>query len=103
MNVRFEYLYRDAGNFKNWGNVVFSSLENEAVEDLTQRLRSHLIDGSFFIAKKAAVPDLHFDKFDEDLDHGWHEFASLEYVSVPPTDIKDRGIEQFLLDLKSAC
>jgi len=23
MNVRFEYLYRDAGNFKNWGEIVF--------------------------------------------------------------------------------
>jgi hypothetical protein len=23
MSVRFEYLYRDAGNFKNWGEVVF--------------------------------------------------------------------------------
>ncbi len=25
MNIAFEYLYRDAGNYKNWNTVVFSN------------------------------------------------------------------------------
>jgi len=28
MNVRFEYLYRDEGNFKNWGEIVFFNPRN---------------------------------------------------------------------------
>ena len=25
MNLRMDYLYRDAGNYKNWGEVVFAN------------------------------------------------------------------------------
>jgi hypothetical protein len=102
MNVLFEYLYRDAGNYKNWGNVIFSNPQNESIEDLILRLRLHLIDETYFVAKKARVPDLHFNDYDEELDHGWHEFDSLECTSESPTDVAGRDINQFILDLKSA-
>lgn len=102
MNIRFEYLYRDSGNYKNWGSIVFSNPQNEKVEVLTERVRSCLIDHAFFVAAKAGVPDLHFDNFDEELDHGWHEFAFVEYTLESPNDTQGRNISQFLLDLKSA-
>lgn len=41
MNIRFEYLYRDHGNLKNWGEIVFSN--NDAykrnIEEFIESLR----------------------------------------------------------------
>jgi hypothetical protein len=36
-NIKFIYLYRDAGNYKNWGEVVFynkNKLPKESVREL---------------------------------------------------------------------
>ena len=46
MNIRMDYLYRDAGNYKNWGEVVFSNpshlplnhIEKMATEALLERM-----------------------------------------------------------------
>ena len=44
MNVRFEYLYRDAGNFKNWGELVFSNPHNINVDRVKSIAANVLID-----------------------------------------------------------
>jgi hypothetical protein len=44
MNIRFEYLYRDAGNFKKWGEVIFSNKNNRDANDLEKQAKSVLID-----------------------------------------------------------
>lgn len=43
----------------------------------------NLIDGEFFDADKWGVPPLFFDKENED-DHEWHEFESVEIIDEPP-------------------
>lgn len=108
MNVRFEYLYRDAGNFKNWGEVVFSnprdvpadtiaSIVNQALID-----RTFFIDHTFFIATKVDVPDLHFSEHIEGLDHGWHEVHAFQPTDDPPNDVRSRNIEEFVESLRCA-
>lgn len=99
MNIEFEYLYRDAGNFKNWKEIIFSNPSNVTIETLTQCARRVLIDESYFVAKKADIPDLHSSKYDTDLDHGWHEFSSFSATSEPPNDQQGRTIEDFLTAL----
>jgi len=74
MNIRFEYLYRDAGNYKIWGELVFTNRKNLDVTDLNSRLIAQLISNQFFEAEKVAIPRLRFENYDETLDHGWHEF-----------------------------
>jgi len=54
------------------------------------------------VAQKAGIPDLHFVDFDEDLDHGWHEFAALEHTSDLPSDGAGREINHFIAELKFA-
>ncbi len=101
-NVRFEYLYRDAANFKNWGEIIFRSVSDIAIEELSKRVREALIDETYFVAKKARVPDLHFKEYKIDLDHGWHEYYA---VSETPQNFNDpyrRPFETFICDLARA-
>lgn len=75
----FEYLYRDAANYKAWGKLLLSGqLEDEQMNKMLKRFDS----GEFFIAEQIGIPSL-----DEDLwqysnganadDHIWHSFHSL--------------------------
>ena len=79
-NIKFSYLYRDAGNYKNYGEVIFASLDELPIEEVGRLIRSKLIDEQWFYTKEWKLPNLHFDKWDEDLDHGFHEFGSLSYT-----------------------
>lgn len=59
MNVRFEYLYRDAGNFKNWGEVIFSNPLNFNIKFIALMAEKILIEQPYFVAINAGIPDLH--------------------------------------------
>ncbi len=80
MCLRFHYLYRDAGNFKRFGFVDFLVSEIPDLFSEIEFVKSHLIDGLYFDHKAFLVPDLHFETFDSDLDHSWHEFSHLEWL-----------------------
>jgi len=43
MNILFEYLYRDAGNNKKWGEVVFHNKENINLTVLNDKLRNEVV------------------------------------------------------------
>jgi hypothetical protein len=102
MNFRFVYLYRDAGNNKKWGEIVFSnSLENEYT-DVEVCIRKYLIQGEYFVAKEIDLPDLHFEIYDSDEDHEWHEFHSCLETMDSPTDSRGRTIADLIQALKSA-
>ena len=101
MNVCFEYLYRDAGNYKNWGDVIFSNPKDLAIAGIMAEVQGALFEGCYFLAKQTRVPDLHFDKYDPDLDHGWHEAYSFTSTSRQATDPDGRTIEEFIDCLKS--
>ena len=90
MNPQLNFLYRDAGNYKQFHHVVFENKQLYSVDDLNQRIRSKLIDGSWFIASKWNLPDLRgrFTGFDSELDHDWHEFESItETTEVAASDL----------------
>lgn len=96
-NIRFSYLYRDVGNYKLFGQVVFRNPERIALEEIRNIVNAHLIDGEFFEAKKWGVPELRFDKYVRELDHNWCEF---EAVEVTPHDITDeRSIKEFIVSI----
>lgn len=100
MNMRFEYLYRDAGNFKNWGELVFSNPHNIKVDIVTLMAESVLIEKAYFIANKADVPDLHFEQYNEQLDHSWHEVHAFIPTKEAPNDPRGRNIEEFIESLR---
>ena len=102
MNLRFDYLYRDAGNYKNWGDLVFLNKANCDACCLEQQAKKFLIDGEFFVAEKVGVPDLKFQIHIDTLDHEWHEFHSFSPTTEKSNDLCARDIIEFIESLKYA-
>ena len=79
----FEYCYRDAANFKSWGQLLLEGIASEHdAESITARLES----GEFFIAEQVGVPPLYESLWilshgPTDDDHVWHQFQGLRSVS----------------------
>ncbi|MBB5022344.1 hypothetical protein [Desulfurispira natronophila] len=102
MNIWFEYLYRDAGNNKIWGEVVFCNTKTFSTEELETLIRSSLIDGEFFDPDGLGLPELQFDSWDSELDHGWYEYNCVATTDNAPTDEKGRDIGDFITDLQAS-
>jgi hypothetical protein len=83
-NIKFSYLYRDAVNYKVYGSVVFSNPEKLSVREIEGRIRARLIDGEFFDPVEWNVPRLQILPLDEELDHAWNEFESIEQTDQQP-------------------
>lgn len=98
MNVSFEYLYRDASNYKNWGEVVLETTSGLDVAELERQIQRALIDGQNFVAEDVGVPTLYFAARDETIDHGWHEYAGLSWTDDTAT--QQGSIEQFISRLQ---
>ena len=82
MRTTFEYLYRDAGNFKAFGALVFDGLLAPQDELL---IRSKLESGEFFIAEQVGVPSLYGQLYQWsagpiEADHCWHEIVGFKKV-----------------------
>ena len=93
-NIKFNYLYRDAGNYKSFGSVVFSNKNCLTTEEINSKITSCLISGEFFIPSKWKIPLVYIFPYDSDLDHEWFEYYSCEYSEDEYTD--RRTIEEFL-------
>lgn len=93
-NIQFNYMYRDGANYKNHNQVVFANPERFSLEFIETKIRERLIDGEWFYVEKWHLPDLHFPKWDGEIDVLWHEFLSIEYTEEEPTD--NRTVSRFL-------
>lgn len=96
MNIALEYLYRDYGNYKKWGVVVFSNPNNLPLKTISSMIQNCFMDDLYFSANKLGIPSLHFDDFDEELDHCWHEFHRFFPTEEKPDDPQNRTIEEFI-------
>ena len=80
--VVLNYLYRDAGNYKNHMGLVFENANNLPVEDLNRQFRETLQDGEDFVAEQVGLPTCYSEFIDADLDHGYHEYG--EVLALDP-------------------
>lgn len=72
----FEYLYRDADNFKAWGTLLLKGSLTTAQVDA---MRSIFEEGEYFVAEQIGVPPLCKELWKYSggctkSDHAWHEF-----------------------------
>ena len=93
-NIKFNYLYRDAGNYKQFSDIVFTNKNSLSLQEIELAIRKNLIEGEFFIPEKWNTPRLSFEDYSPELDHDYHEFESLEVTNEPPTENCD--ISNFL-------
>ena len=101
MNIRFSYLYRDAGNFKNFGEANFSNPNEFSLENLSARIKLALLDEMYFDAYMVGLPELFFEDYDDELDHDWHEFELLDYVQGNSELVILSSIDDFILRLEN--
>jgi hypothetical protein len=101
--VRFNYLYRDGANFKNWGNVVFANLGELSLAGIEARLLDAFLPDKHFIASQIQISDVFLFIVDKPTayDHCFHEFDSVEACDESPNDTFERSIEQFLMDVEN--
>jgi hypothetical protein len=92
-----EYLYRDAGNYKSWGAVVVANAPDPlTLDDIEAIARASLIEGAWFVAAAAGLPDLRGDEWDDELDHDWHELHGFAGTDEPADDPHGRDIRGLL-------
>jgi hypothetical protein len=103
-NIRFVYMYRDASNYKQHGEVILSNETLLTIEEVDKQIHSLLSDGLFFIARQVQVEERFFAVVSED-DHPWHEYVSVEATTDPafdPIPELQRDISKFLKELEQA-
>lgn len=93
-NISLRYLYRDYANYKNHLEVVFTNQHNLSLSEIEHTIKEHLLDDTWFYASRWQLPDLHFAKYDDELDHAFHEFGSVALTAAPVTQAMD--IKEFL-------
>lgn len=98
-NIQLSYLYRDAGNYKKFGHVIFRNPENISIEEINRRIRAELTEGEFFDSEKWGLPALQFENYIPELDHQWHEIEKIENISAEYSD--SRSMAEFLREIGS--
>ena len=86
-NIRFSYLYRDYGNYKLFGETIFSNPENLSLSEIDARIKAKLIDGKFFNPEEWGIDRLKFENYDYEQDHDWHEYEGVETTKTKVTSI----------------
>ena len=96
--VKFNYLYRDAGNYKSWGEIIFSNPDDLNLEEIDRRLRLGFDQEILFVAHQINVPEvfLYAEQNLNDDDHCFHEYDSVEVIELCDSETDKRSIKQFL-------
>ena len=100
-NIEFSYLYRDGGNYKKWGRVVFSNIDELNSESVERELRQAFLEDGLFIASQIRVPEVFLysvGKFSSD-DHCYHEFNCVRQTASRADDTHRRSIGEFLAEI----
>jgi hypothetical protein len=83
-NIKFNYLYRDSANYKDFSSVIFDNPNDIRIDVLLKIIKPKLIDETWFYVDQWNLPDLHFGTWNNEFDHTWHEFESIEYTNEDP-------------------
>lgn len=80
----FEYLYRDASNYKAWGEILLSGVPSQS--DIAA-LKTCLESDVYFVAEQVGIPAVYKELWDlsggrSSDDHALHEFVALRVASV---------------------
>jgi hypothetical protein len=103
-NIKFAYLYRDAGNYKQWAEVIFSNPDKLQLVEIARSLRNAFLERDLFIAQQARLPEVFpFVRGDATSDdHCFHEFHSVELTGEDANDQHLRSISQLIADVENA-
>lgn len=83
----FEYLYRDASNYKAWGTILLSGFPSQ---NGIAALRACLESDEYFVAEQVGIPAVYKELWDlsggpTSDDHALHEFVNLRQATTEET------------------
>lgn len=98
MWTAFDYMYRDAGNFKAFGTVILEGSVSSADQEL---IRCRLESGEFFIAEQVEVRPLYgelckWSRGPTSDDHCWHEFVGIRPLNEPENHAQSVTTHEFV-------
>ena len=98
--IRFNYLYRDSGNWKKFGNKMFSNPEQLTSEEIILKLHRNRIDQTYFYPDQVGIKKFKFHRnLDDD---SWYEFESVETLDNSDLILEEmESINNFLGLLKN--
>ncbi len=104
MNIEITYRYRDWGNFKKYGAVIFANQKNLSLDEVRRHVLRDAPGEQTFVASQLRLPELFFldPPFDADLDHGLHEFFEALETTEPPNDLSSRDISVLLMEIEAS-
>lgn len=102
MNVEFNYRYRDFGNFKKYGSVVFGNRAGIPLEKIHQALLQLTGDEEAFVASELAIPEMFFTEFPYSprLDWEMHEYCGVSETNAQVDDTLLRDISDLLAQME---
>lgn len=101
-NIKFNYLYRDAGNYKKWADIIFSNPDRLTLGAITKALQGSFLADGLFIADQIRIPEVFLSTeqgFTDD-DHCFHEFDAVEPSPEISNDKFCRTIREFIAEVK---
>lgn len=104
MNVEFSYLYRDLGNFKRYGSVVFANRGGIPITEIDQAVLHFIGNEQIFVASELAIPEMFFTEFpySPKLDWEMHEYCGVSDTDAQVNDAEDRDIQDLIARLELA-
>lgn len=97
--IRFNYLYRDFGNYKKFGSKRFSNPEQLTLVEIEQKIRQNLVDQEYFYPEQVGIKKFKFHRYLDD--YSWYEFESIELLDQVEITKKDmKSISNFLVQLQ---
>jgi hypothetical protein len=90
--IRFNYLYRDSGNWKKFGSKRFANPGQLIIEDIEQRIRGNLIDQEYFYPHRVGIKKFKFHRYLDD--YSWYEFESVEVLEN--TDLSGKEFKSII-------
>jgi len=97
--IHFNYLHRDSGNWKKFGNKLFSNPDHLTIEEIEQKIRKNLIDQEYFYPDQVGIKKFKFHRYLDD--YSWYEFKSVEILTNIESSAKElKSISHFLVLLE---
>ena len=103
-NIKFNYLYRDGGNWKKYAAVVFSNPTELSLAEIDGKIRMSMKPDALFIAHQLRLREAFLfsgEGYVSVEDHCFHEYDSIEQSPQLADDESDRTIDEFLRELEN--
>ncbi len=77
-NIKLNYLYRDAENFKINDSLIYSNPNKREINNIQEIIKTSLKKGELFSPNDWNIPPLMNEEIFSESDHELHEFGSVE-------------------------